>query len=180
MVSEVSKRYAKALYQVSQAKNKHAQIFSELREVEKAFLSEKSISEFVLSNVVSAENKKEVLSKTLNGKISEELMSALNLMADKNRLSLISEVLTAYQAIIDEANGVTRGVVRSAQALAQAERTKIEDTVKNVVKKNVILSFEEDKNLLGGMVAQVGGWTFDDSLESHLMRMGEYLNRSVN
>jgi F-type H+-transporting ATPase subunit delta len=64
--------------------------------------------------------------------------------------------------------------------LAQESRTKIEDIVTKVTRKKVILSFVEDAKLIGGTVAQVGGWTFDDSLESHLRRLNEDLNRRMS
>ena len=57
------------------------------------------------------------------------------------------------------------------------DRKRIEETVSAVTKKKVILNFTVDPKLLGGMTAQVGGWTFDDSLETHLTRLSEDLNR---
>jgi F-type H+-transporting ATPase subunit delta len=46
--------------------------------------------------------------------------------------------------------------------------------------KKIILTYKEDPTLLGGVVAQVGGWTFDDSIETHLIKMNEELNRRAN
>jgi F-type H+-transporting ATPase subunit delta len=89
-------------------------------------------------------------------------------------------MVSAFETISDEDHGVTRGNVRSAATLSPESRQQIEDTVTKVTKKKVILNFTEDPKLLGGMVAQVGGWTFDDSLETHLTRMSEDLNRRTH
>ncbi|MFZ4405339.1 MAG: F0F1 ATP synthase subunit delta, partial [Pseudobdellovibrionaceae bacterium] len=41
--------------------------------------------------------------------------------------------------------------------------------------KKIILTSQKDPSLLGGLVAQVGGWTFDDSLKAHLSKLEEIL-----
>ena len=70
--------------------------------------------------------------------------------------------------------------MRSATVLAPEERKQIETLVSRATKKQVILSYKEDPSLVGGLVAEVGSFTFDDSLISHLKRINEQLTRSVH
>jgi F-type H+-transporting ATPase subunit delta len=49
-----------------------------------------------------------------------------------------------------------------------------------ILNKKIVLTYTEDPGLLGGMVAQVGGWNFDETIEKHLKRMSDELNRRVN
>ncbi len=72
---------------------------------------------------------------------------------------------------------LSRGTVRSTTVLAPEERKRIEETVNRVTHKQPLLTYKEDPALLGGMVAEVGNYTFDDSLASHLRRMNEQLTR---
>jgi F-type H+-transporting ATPase subunit delta len=127
--------------------------------------------------LIAPDQKIAALKAALSGKLSQELTNTLILLAEKNRLEIFNELVSAFEAISDGDHGVTRGTVRSASPLSAEARQQIEDTVTKVTKKKVILNFTEDSKLLGGMVAQVGGWTFDDSLETHLTRMSEDLNR---
>ena len=113
-------------------------------------------------------------------KLPEILKNFMLLLGMKNRLSLFADIVTSYQSIADEAHGVTRGVVRSATVLAPDERKRIEELVGRATKKQVILTYKEDPSLLGGLIAEVGSFTFDDSLSSHLTRINEQLNRSVH
>jgi len=180
MINEVSRRYARALYDLAQSHKTTDKVFGELRAFAEASKSNAEIREFIESPIVSPDQKIKALEGGLKTKISEELMSTMKVMAEKNRLPLLPEVAQAFEAINDEAHGVTRGVVRSATPISNEERKRIEETVNKVTKKKVILTYEEDANLLGGMVAQVGGWTFDDSLKSHLAKLSEELNRRPN
>lgn len=178
--SEVSRRYAKALFELAKANKSLPRVIEELRVIHKAIMSDKAVYEIFVSQILDRAEKQQVLTKVLGGKACQEVQSLLELLNKKNRLSLVAEVAAAFELICDLDHGVTRGVVRSAAPLNPEARKKIEDTVSGVTKKKVILTFQEDPSLMGGMVAQVGGWTFDDSLDSHLIRMGDELNRRAN
>src|SRR5690606_21954107 len=115
--------------------------------------------------------KTEVIKKALGEqKISDELINLLFVLAQKSRLSLFDQILYAYEQKSDRAHGVTRGFVRSATILSPEERKKIEDKVSEVTKKKVILTYKEDPAIIGGLVAEVDGFRFDDTLQNHLRR----------
>jgi F-type H+-transporting ATPase subunit delta len=177
-VSQVSKRYAKALFEA--VSNKEA-VLNELRVLVKAFAQDPSILAFFSSHVESDSLKKQIMTKALEGKgVSNDLNQFLVLLAEKGRVSQLSDILNAFEMLVDEQNGVTRGTVRSAVKLDADAKQKIESVVSHFVKKKVILTYSEDSTLVGGVVAQVGGWTFEDTLDSHLRRLKEDLNRRAN
>lgn len=179
-IPEVSRRYASALYEIAVAKNSQVQFLDQLREIRKAVESDKDLRAFLESPVVQPADKKNLFAGALKGKASEEIVSLISLLADKNRLGILDTVVEAYQESIDDAHGVTRGEVRSASPLTAETQKKIEDIIGKVTNKKVILTFKHDPTLIGGLLAQVGGWTFDDTLNSHLKRLGEDLNRRAN
>lgn len=179
--SELATRYAKSLYEVSAEKNYADKVFSELRGLQEAFQKDTQITEFLNSPILKAEDKAKALEAALkNGGLSEETRALILLLAKKGRLPIFSEVVEAFQARADEAHGVTRGTVRSAIVLSPEERKRIETTVSNYTKKQVILTYKEDPNVIGGLIAEVGSYTFDDTLKSHLRRLNEELNRRTH
>lgn len=180
MISETARRYASALYELAKETKNLERVFSELRVLKQIFENDAGVQEFINSPIVASQQKIEALKGALSGKASQEVTNTLLLLAEKNRLPVFTQLVDAFQEISDKDHGVTRGHVRSATPLSQEARQKIEDTVTKVTKKKVILNFSEDPSLLGGMIAQVGGWTFDDSLETHLTRLSEELNRSTH
>jgi F-type H+-transporting ATPase subunit delta len=171
-------RYARALYNLAKDTNDQDAVFEQLRVISDAVQGSPEISAFLFSPVVRPSLKVESLTKLVAGlSIPESLKNFLLLLAKKNRLGIFKESLVAYQQITDEAHGVTRGTVRSATVLAPEERKQIETLVSRATKKQVILTYKEDPTLLGGLVAEVGSFTFDDSLISHLKRINEQLTR---
>ena len=177
----VAQRYASALFNLAKESGREEKVFQELRSLDEELSNETDIQNFLISPVVPTAQKLEALKKSLNASsASEETKNFTALLVEKERYSLFSFIVEAYQNIIDDKNGVTRGVVRSASVLDPAERSQLEKTVEKATGKKVILSYTEDEQIIGGLVAQVGSYTFDDSLLSHLNRLKEDINRRAH
>ena len=175
--SQVAIRYAKALYMLATENGSESQTYSQLQFLADAMEKDSAIMDFLTSPLIGREKKEKVFTDGLNGKFAPETKNFLLLLAKKNRVHLVPEIVIAFQALMDEKSGVTRGVVKSPSPLTAEEQKEIENKVSKYTNKQVILTFEEDKSLIGGLVAEVGSYTFDDSLTSHLTRLNEELNR---
>lgn len=179
--SEVASRYASALFQLSEENSNHEKVFADIRALGQLINSDKEIVDFLQSPLVQSSDREKALQEALGkGDVSEEVKKVVLLLAQKNRLSIFNDVVLAFQDKADEANGVTRGEVRSACSLSPEERKRIEEIVVKATGKNVILTYKEDPSIIGGLIAQVGSFTFDDSIGSHLRRMKEDLNRGAH
>ncbi len=183
--SEAAKRYARALFDIATENKDVEPVLNQLREVNSALQKDETLRQFFSVPVVKAADQKKVLdalfsTKGLLGgkKFSEETQSLLLLLVSKRRLYLLPEIVLAFQSAVDAANGVDRGSVKSAGTLFADERKQLEAIISKHTGKKVVLEYLEDKNLLGGLIAQVGTFVFDDSLETQLRLLPQYLRRS--
>lgn len=177
----IAERYARALYELAVETNHRDKIFEELRELRNVFSGRGEIHEFFSSPAVLGQTREQIVEKATSVKgMSEEVHDLIRLLAHKDRLNLLGDIVDAYQQHNDEAHGVIRGQVESAIALGPDERKRIEEIVKKVTKKDVILTYKTNPKVIGGLVAKVGSFTFDDTIQSHLNRMKEDLKRRVN
>ena len=172
---DLSKRYARALFAVSKESGSQAKIYSQLKQV--AVLTEQpEVRTFINNPSVSLATKKEVFQKAFhNSQLAAELVSFLDLLLEKKRISAISEIVKTFEEIVDQDNGLTRGFVYSAKPLGPDALTALEGKISNILKKKIVLTSKEDPSLIAGAVAKVGGWTFDDSLQTHLKNLNEEL-----
>lgn len=173
--SEVAKRYAKALLSVTKESNNQLKILEQLK-VLRGIFQEADIKAFYASPVVSREQKSEALKKALAGvSLEVELSNFLLLLTRNGRTDQLPAVLESLQSYIDSESGITRGVIRAAKPLALELKNALESQIAGALNRKIVLTFKEDPSILGGVVADVGGWTFDDSVEMHLRRMNEEL-----
>lgn len=175
--SELGKRYAKAVFELAVDNRTQAKVFDDLRALNELF-SDKTVLEFLTSPLVPSVEKEKALKAAIGGKgAAQEVVDLVMLLARKDRLAIFSDIVRSFEAEIDAANNVSRGTVRSATTLAPAERQRLEQTIEKTLNKKVILTYKVDPAVIGGLVAEVGSYTFDDSITSHLRRMNEDLKR---
>lgn len=180
-VSEISRRYAKALLGLGKQKGTHHQVMEEMQVIRQILAKNPEATAFFENPVITPQQKSEVIKKSFEGKgLSEDVMNLLLVLAENQRLSQIGEIAEALQLATDDEEGITRGIVRAAKPLAPDAQKELEQRISTTLKRKVVLKFQEDPKILGGLIAQVGGWTFDDSLETHLKKLNEELNRSAN
>ncbi len=179
ITSDVARRYAVAIFSCATSPDEHQSFLSSLRQLADVLDKDKAIHEFVISPLVRAEAKEEALGAALKGQgLNQNIVNLILLLARKGRLALLGQIATAYEAQVDKISQIKRGVVRTAGPLSDSQKAELQKTVETYSKSKVILNYAEDASLLGGLTAQVGSLTFDDSLRAHLKNIKEDLNRS--
>lgn len=178
--SELANRYAKALFELAAQNGNQDRVLEELRVLQTVFEKDEAVRQFVTSPILKAEEKERSLAEALkNAGLSAETASFVCLLARKNRLGLFDQMVAAVKTQSDLAHGVTRGTVRSAVVLSPEERKRIEEIVSSYTQKQVILTYKEDPSVIGGLIADAGSYTFDDTLTSHLRRLKDETTRRV-
>ena len=181
LISEIPQRYAKALLDLTKANGHQQKALEDLSALSSALATHPEFQTFIENPIIPSREKGQKIINSIQGlNPSPELVSLIELLAKKNRLPYLGQVATAFQQAIDNEEGTTRGTVRSAQPLSGHTKQDLETKIAKILNKKIVLTYTEDPGLLGGMVAQVGGWNFDETIEKHLKRMSDELNRRVN
>ncbi|MEO0939044.1 MAG: F0F1 ATP synthase subunit delta [Pseudomonadota bacterium] len=100
--------------------------------------------------------------------LSGMMSSTLRLMAQKRRLFVVPQMLTAIAAMIAEEKGEVTAEVRSAKALTKAQEGNLAKTLEASVGKKVTINTTVDDSLIGGLVVKVGSKMIDTSIASKL------------
>jgi F-type H+-transporting ATPase subunit delta len=173
---EAAQRYAKALFEIVKEKKSIEAGLNQLREFTKALEKDKEAYGFFTTPTVPKDSRMKVLEGIFQKQtFSEEVKGLLTILVDKNRFELLPAITRAFEKSVDDSQGVVRGKVESATTLVPEERQNLENTISRYTGKKVVLEYQENKELLGGLVARVGSYTFDDSLETQLHLMREAL-----
>ncbi|MCL4171137.1 UNVERIFIED_CONTAM: hypothetical protein GTU68_045171 [Idotea baltica] len=93
------------------------------------------------------------------------------MLAENDRLSLLSEMSVIYEVLKDEAEGSVQANVTAAKKLTQAEEKSIIDALAKRLGRKVKLKVSVDEALLGGAIIQAGDLVIDGSLRGRLSKM---------
>lgn len=101
----------------------------------------------------------------------------LNLLVDKSRLVIFEQIQQAYQEMADDLSGRVRATVTTAAALHPSEASHITSVLSKSIGRTVVVDYQVDTELIGGIVARVGDTVFDASIRTRLQDMREILSR---
>jgi len=159
----VSRRYARALFDLSREGVDLSKGLSELAEV----ASVKDVQDFLELPDCTSEQKIKVLKKAV-GTISSELTRLVLMLCERGKASLLPEINELFKEMVREAEeSVVATVVVAAKPNAETKK-KIEAAVADIAGKRVQLDIVEDKQLLGGMIVNIGDRQIDCSLRGKL------------
>lgn len=172
---ELAKRYAKALLQLGHQNGKAKEYVAQIKSVADV-LGSKEAASFFTNTAVTFENKKKSLDSLFVGaKFDDDVRGFLYLLLEKSRMPVLSDIVGACQELLDAEDGITRGKIRSLAALPEAVKSDYEKKIGQILNKKIYLDPISDEKVMGGVRIEIGGWTFDDSLETHLNQLGENL-----
>ncbi|MFB6274150.1 MAG: F0F1 ATP synthase subunit delta [Salinibacter sp.] len=164
----VTRRYATALYQEADATGVLEALDEDVLMLRRSIESNRELSRFFESPVIPKEKKDTIIQKLLGETVEDLLVNFLRLLVEKDRETLTKDVLDQYQSLRDEHRGIVDATVTVAHPLADDDREALVEALEEKTGKDVRLHLEENPDLIGGLVIQIGDRVFDGSVRSQL------------
>ena len=99
----------------------------------------------------------------------------LLLMADRDDLALVADVVAVYRERLLEHLGIVRAEVTTAEPLTPERTGQIQQQLSTLTGRKVTMTTKVDPALIGGAVARVGSTVYDGSIATQLERIRERL-----
>jgi F-type H+-transporting ATPase subunit delta len=174
-------RYARALLEVGLKENADLSKFeSELTEFNDLVHQHPTLEKVLLNPAVPVSRKRAVVAElTGRARVQPVLAKLLGLLAERDRLIVLPDLVAAYRERLQDHLQVVRAEVTTALPLSAERAKQIERTLASATGRTVTLSTRVDPSIIGGVVARVGGTVFDGSVTNHLQRMKQRLEESM-
>jgi F-type H+-transporting ATPase subunit delta len=169
-------RYARALFDVIVKQRDPAEAEAELAEFAALLRSHDALARAAANPVVPPSRKRAIVQAILERtRPSTEVAKLLLLLAERDRLVILPEIVEAYRSRLLEYQRVLRAEVTTAVPLAEAERAALEKSLARATGRTVTLAARVDSGIIGGAVTKVGSVVYDGSLARQLERLRERL-----
>ncbi|MEI7025720.1 F0F1 ATP synthase subunit delta [Paenibacillus sp. y28] len=167
----VAKRYAKALFEVAQAKQAVGQVEEDLRAVVAAVKANPDFEKLLNHPNIDTSRKLDVVKQTFEGKISEAVFNTLQLLIENGRQTLLSTLLNDYVRIAGEATGEARAIVTTSVPLTEEQTKQVTEKFGKLTGKSIRVENVLDKGIIGGMLVRIGDRLYDASVKGQLARL---------
>ena len=173
-------RYAKALLDVAIKQADPVKAEQDLASFAELFEKNDELRKALLNPAVPVQAKRAVLEQIVTrAKPSPPVGKLLLLLADRDRLELLPDLLTAYSDRLLDYQNVVRAEVVTAMPLPDAQATQLQQKLARVTGRTVKMTTRVDPSIIGGVVAKVGSIVYDGSVATQLSTLREKLIENV-
>jgi len=174
-------RYARALLDVSiREKDDLEKIEESLAAFVELFAKHPTLEKVLLNPAVPVA-RKQAAAAELTARLGTMPAPAklIALLAGRDRLVLLPELLESYRERLLDHQKVVRAIVTTAIPLGADRAQAIERGLAQLTGRTVRLATKVDASIIGGVVARIGSTVYDGSVTTQLQRMKQRLVESV-
>ena len=167
-------RYARALFDVSLKEADPREVEQQLAAFVDLVDAYPQLKRVLLNPVVPSERRKAAVAEIATRMVlSPVLAKLLGMVAERDALALLPDLLERYRQRLMEHLGVVRAEVTTAVALPEDRTEAIRRGLAAVTGKDVTMVTRVDPEIIGGVVARVGSTVYDGSITRQLERIRE-------
>lgn len=165
----IAQRYAKSLLDLAEERGKIEPVTEDVRMLHDVLKESRELRRLLESPIVKMEAKRKVLEAILKGRVQEETLAFINILASKRREFYLAEILQAFLDQYNEKKGITKATLTTSIPANAAFKTEVIKLLKQKFgKDNVELETQVDESLIGGFVLQFDDKLYDSSVRSQL------------
>lgn len=179
---QLGRIYATALLGATEKAGQSEAVLDELHSfVTEVLDPNPKFEQLLASAIVSADNKEQIIDRTVGGQASPLLKNFLMVLARHSRLDAIRAIYRVAQDMLNELRGRVRVDVVTAAPLTEQLQHQITDRLRGMLGAEPVLAAQIDPAVIGGLILRVGDTVYDGSIATQLNRLsGQIINRSVH
>ena len=170
-------RYSNALYGISVEKGIQNRIYEESKELLSIFSKNNNFNTIFKSQLLNKKKQISVVSELFSEKkekkllISKDLLGLIILLAKNARLNILEEVIKSYMELHTADNKEIKVNVTSVIKINDSLENKLKKILSKDGKLKVKVINLIDKDLLGGLIIQIGSNLIDTSIKTKLNKV---------
>lgn len=176
---KISKKYAKGLFEETVDKNRLEQVYDDLNKISEVFREEPDFLKLMNCGTIPFVEKNKIIDKIFSN-AEDTSLNFLKLLFRANRGLFYFDIFKEfYKLYLNKQNKIEMRVV-SAYYIEDTERTLLRKILETKIKKEVILKFEINKEIIGGMVIYCKDLVIDASIKYQLENLRGIMKSTRN
>lgn len=167
--------YAQALADRAPSNEEAVELACELEGVVKLLDEVDGFDQLLTAATLSAAQRRDMVARIARDKMSETMQGLFSVLARQMRLGLLRSISKEFRSKLDKRQGRINVKVVTAVEPDATQIEAIRKMLRDETGLEPVLHITVDRELIGGIVLEVGDRVFDTSLSGRLRRMREDL-----
>ncbi len=164
---KIGRRYAEAIYEIANEKNKVKEIYEVLNKIMILFKEDLEFKNFLINPLIVNAEKEKFLTEIFKD-TEAEILNIVFYILEKNRIETIRSIVTEYLKIYFEKNQIIDVKATFTRELTEEQKNKLIQKLEKQTNKKVNLEVLVDESILGGGILKIGDRVIDGSIKNDL------------
>lgn len=162
-------RYASALFELASDAKLAAKVEADMAELATLLADNPELTSALASPMVEGEAKSGILAALADkAGFQQTTKNALMVVAENGRAGALAGIARIYAGLAAAERGVVSADVTTAAKLTAKEIDALKASLKRALGREVDVRVQENPDILGGLIVQVGSRMYDSSLRTKL------------
>lgn len=140
-----------------------------------AIASDDSVRAVLNNPSLTKQQLAQVVIDIADGHLDDKAQNLVKQLAEYGRLNALSEIVTLFEAMKDEAEGIVEVTITSAQKLSDEEIQSISAALKKRLDADIKVKTVIDESILGGVIIRAGDLVIDGSIQGRMHNIAHAL-----
>ena len=177
LAAKIATPYARALYDFSVEQNLMHQITADFQNLEVFLTQNSELTNYLNNPVIGANQKQEVLDKTLKSQLNQETFKFLSVLVNRDRINLLPEVISCYLELVYSLASIKMIEVSTAFAFTNLQKNTLIKKLKELTNaREIRLVIKVDSSLIGGFLIKTNSKIIDFTVKNRLQLLAKHLD----
>ena len=167
-MTELAREYGDGLYALSEEENISKDVLEQLLMLSRLFKQEPDFTRRLGNMSLSKDERVKILDSVLRGQIHLYVLNFLKILCERGALNEFEGCLAAFKTLYNQAHGIVEANVTTAVALDDEQRARMTEKLSRMTGKSVVLNEKVDASLVGGVLLEMNGQRYDNTLKNRL------------
>ena len=167
-MTEIGKEYGGALHELCAEEGLTEEAGRQLALLRDAFRENPDFLRLLGNLSMPKEQRVGILSETFGDRLHPYVLSFLKILTERGAASAFRECADAFAACYNRDHQVVEAVVTTARPLTEEQREKLIEKIRAMTGRQPALKEKTDESLLGGVLLQMDGKRYDNTVKSRL------------
>ena len=170
--AKIAATYANALYDAALEKKAVERVFSDVKKLIEVSNGDGAFLKYLANPIQNDDDKKDVLLKTAKVlKLDDDTLRCLDIILENRRFSELLQILEEFVHVYYRHHNIAEVKVESVKKLTIAQDRKLVANLEKFLGQKIVLSYQIEPDLIGGLRIVAGSQMIDDSIETKLNRL---------
>ena len=167
-MTELANEYGTGLWELAAEEHLTDDLLEQLSTLKQCFAEDPDYLRLLSNRALGKDERLSLLDEAFSGRVHPYLLSFLKLLCERGALSEFAGCEAVYREHYNEFNGIQVAVVTSSRPLKADQLTRLQHRLEEISGHRVELKEKTDPQVLGGLLVEMDGKRYDNTVRSRL------------